>query len=346
MYDYAVYIGRFEPFHSGHLAVLRQAYQVARRVIMLVGSSNLHRSPKNPWTFEERKKFIEMSVKDTDLGHGLTILPLNDIPYNDTAWVTQVRQLVSGAVSSAIHPSIVSKGCLIGFKKDASSYYLDMLSKEWDLVQTKQFGVINATDIRNSYLQETPTISNFLAGDVCRLLSGFIKTDTYKWLLDEQQFLVSYREKWGPGPFYTADNVVVQSGRILLVTRKLPPYRGALALPGGFINPYERIIDAAVRELTEETRISDDRGELPAGVLQSFIKDKRGVLFDDPDRSARARIITHAYKYELPDNKQFYVRGDDDAEKAQWYPLDQLDPRQFMEDHWFIIQEMTGINWK
>lgn len=337
MYDYAVYIGRFQPFHIGHKRVLQFANQQARKTIMLVGSSNMHRSPKNPWTFEERKKFIEMTVAESGDRKPI-ILPINDIPYNDTAWLTQVRGIVHQAIPEG------SKVVLVGFKKDESSFYLDLF-KGWDYVPVhSQFGTLNATDIRNLYFKETPITSEFLAMDVRRWLREFALTDTFRWLLNEQQFLVDYRKKWGPGPFNTADCVVVQSGRILLVTRKHPPYRGALALPGGFINASERIIDSAVRELSEETQIGDDRGEIPRGVLKSYIR--KSALFDDPARSERGRIITNAFLLQLPDNKQFYVKGDDDAEAAGWYPLDSLDPRQFMEDHWFIIQELTGVTWK
>jgi bifunctional NMN adenylyltransferase/nudix hydrolase len=341
MYDYAIFMGRFQPFHVGHKRVLQFANQQARRTIVLVGSSNLHPSPKNPWTFEERQQFIKSTCNES--GDRIPLIrPINDIPYNDTAWQTQVREVIRGIVDAGDIKD--PKIALVGFKKDASSYYLDMF-KEWDFINVpQQYGTFNATDIRNQYFQDTPITSEFLARGVRDSLREFAFTDKFRWLLDEQKYLIKYRQEWGTGPFNTADAVVVQNGRILLVTRGHPPFKGSLALPGGFINPNERIIDSAVRELREETRIADDKGELPHGVLKSFIRDT--ALFDDPDRSARGRIITNAYLFQLPDNKKFYVTGDDDAADAQWYSLDQLDPRHFMEDHWFIIQQMTGINWK
>jgi bifunctional NMN adenylyltransferase/nudix hydrolase len=348
MYDYAVYIGRFQPFHIGHKRVLQFANEHARKTIILVGSSNMHRSPKNPWSFEERKRFILDTAHESNMRLPL-VQPINDVPYNDTAWLTQVREVVRKTIEldSYGKPAANPNGpkiVLVGFKKDDSSFYLDLF-KDWDFVNVPhQYGTFNATDIRNQFFQDTPVTSEFLAMDVRRSLREFAFTDTFKWLLDEQKYLIKYREQWGPGPFNTADAVVVQSGRVLLVTRKNPPYKGALALPGGFINPKERIIDSAVRELREETRISDDRGELPAGVLKSWIRGSQ--LFDDPERSARGRIITNAYLFQLPEHKQYSVRGDDDAAAAGWYSLDNLNPRDFMEDHWFILQQMTGITWK
>lgn len=340
MYDYAIYIGRQQPFHDGHRQVLQVASKLARKTINLVGSSNIHISPKNPWTYQQRKVFIETALRDGPISMPI-IAPINDIPYNDTAWATQVREVVGVLTGHNKDAKIVLVGC----KKDDTSFYLDMFP-EWDFHAIPAYKNINATDIRNAFFQDVPQLSGWVAPEVQRSLKAFSNTDPFNWLLNEQKFLIDYRKKWGPGPFFTADAVVVQSGRILLVTRKEPPYKGALALPGGFVNPGERVLHASLRELNEETKISDDRGEIPRGILKTYIKDPRGVLFDDPDRSARGRIITNAYLYQLPDKKKFYVTGSDDAEKAQWYSLADLDPRQFMEDHWFIIQEMIGMNWK
>lgn len=345
MHDYAVYIGRFQPFHVGHKSVMKYALQMARKVIILVGSSNLHRSPKNPFTFEERKKFIEYNAAECDATGRVTILPLNDVPYNDTAWQTQVRTLVGGVAGND------AKIAIVGFDKDPSTYYLRMFP-EWDSINVlHQYGTFNATGVRKQFFQQTPVTSEFLAVPVRKALREFVFTNEFKWLLNEAEFLERYHADWGQGPFVTADAVATQSGHILLVNRKRPPFAGSLALPGGFLNRpgdkngSERIIDASVRELKEETRISDAHGEIPAGKLKSFITGQD--YFDEAERDPRGRIITHAFRYEFPDSKErFKVRGDDDAEKAQWYSLSDLDPRDFMADHWFIIQKMTGISWK
>jgi bifunctional NMN adenylyltransferase/nudix hydrolase len=347
MHDYAVYIGRFQPFHIGHLSVLKHALQNARRVIVLVGSANLHRSPKNPFTFEERKQFIHYNLVECDAVGRVDVLPLNDVPYNDTAWQTQVRTLVE-SVAGNRGASIA----LVGFDKDPSTYYLGMFP-EWEKINVlHKYGTFNATGIREQFFQDTPVTSEFLAFEVRKALRQFVFTPEFKWILDEAKFLKGYHEVWGQGPFVTVDSVATQSGHILLVRRRAAPYAGSLALPGGFLsrpsdkNGSERLIDACVRELKEETRISDQHGEIPHGKLKSYITGPAEV-FDAPDRDPRGRLITHAYRYVFPNAKErFHVRGDDDAESAQWYSLHDLNPRDFMGDHWFIIQKMTGIQWK
>ena len=61
-YDYAVFIGRFEPFHNAHRRVIDKALQIAGKVVVLVGSSNKPRSTKDPFFFDERKVMIRSAL--------------------------------------------------------------------------------------------------------------------------------------------------------------------------------------------------------------------------------------------------------------------------------------------
>lgn len=340
-YDTLVFIGRFQPFHAGHQYVLEQAFKQARQVVVLVGSSNVHRSCENPWSFLEREAMIRDAVHNQNsLYQSLVVAPLGDYTYNDTAWVTAVQTAVNEATS------FNDKIGLIGFDKDSTSYYLRMFPT-WEVVEIpSQYGTINATQIREQYFQQAPIISEFLPDTVRIELRKFALTETFKWLLTEYDYIRDYKKIWSNTPFppvfVTVDPVVIQSGNILLVTRKDAPFAGSLALPGGFLNMNERLEDAVVRELKEETRIADNKGELPPAMLKSFITKRE--VFDDPNRSKRGRSITHAYLFDLPKKDDLYkVRGDDDAEHAAWYSLADLKTEDFMEDHAFIIQKMLGI---
>lgn len=341
-YDYLVFIGRFQPWHEGHEEVLRTAFKLSRNVIVLIGSANRHRSPKNPWEYFQREEMIERSFKDKSAFQDLIIRPLNDYP-NDTAWIMTVENAVRQAT---VHGYVGCKIGLIGYDKDSTTYYLKMFPT-WDVEQIKlQYGTINSTQIREQYFQKVPVISEFLPDFVRKYLKEFALGSDFKWLLNEVEYIREYKRVWAQSPFppffVTVDPVVVQSGQILLVTRKEPPYKGALALPGGFIKPNETLVDAAVRELKEETKISDDKGEVPPAMLKSFIT--KSEVFDDPDRSERGRSITHAYLFELPKKERLYkVIGSDDAERADWYSLASLSTSDFMEDHAFIIQKMLEI---
>lgn len=343
-YDYLVFIGRFQPWHDGHDDVLRTAFKLSQHVIVLIGSSNLHISPKNPWTFTERSEMIFKSFHDKKTSQDLLIHPLKDFPYNDTSWVMQVEAVVNGIIKTQTNREI--KIGLIGYDKDSTSYYIKMFPT-WAVEEIAvQYGTINSTQIREQYFQKAPVISEFLPAQVRHDLKAFALTEQFKWLLAEFEYLRGYKKKFEhlpyPPIFVTVDPVVIQSGNILLVDRKEHPYKGAKALPGGFINASETLLNAAVRELKEETAIADYKGPVPPAMLRSFITKTR--VFDDPDRSARGRTITHAYLFELPKKEDLYrVIGSDDAERADWYSLASLSTTDFMEDHAFIIQEMLGI---
>ncbi len=76
----ALYIGRFQPFHLGHLDAVRQILSHENSVIIAIGSAQYSGTEINPYTFELRKKIIESSLKGK-----FTILPLNDI-HDDARW--------------------------------------------------------------------------------------------------------------------------------------------------------------------------------------------------------------------------------------------------------------------
>ena len=91
-------IGRFQPLHIGHEHVVRQALSSVKHLIVLVGSANTARDPRNPFTFEERKAMFRASFAYEMAEERLIIEPLNDHLYSDTAWVTEVQRRVNAIV--------------------------------------------------------------------------------------------------------------------------------------------------------------------------------------------------------------------------------------------------------
>lgn len=350
--DFGVFIGRFQPLHIGHEHVIREALQHVKRMILLVGSANVARDPRNPFTFDERAAMIR-SAFSYEMAEGRVIVaPLHDHLYSDTAWVTEVQRRVNAIVLDAGNAGGFQNAglkdfriALTGYGKDASSYYLKLFP-EWDNIQIdSQYGTFSSSDVRARYFQRIPEVpASILSAGTVRWLEQFKLGDTFRGLLEEAEFLAAYPKQWGKGPFVTADAVVIQSGHILLVERGQAPGKGLLALPGGFVNPGERIRDGAIRELREETGISDGKGQIPPAMLASFIEDSRARVFDAPNRSLRGRIITHAFLFRLPDRRKlFRVKGADDAAHAQWYRIGDLTPEMLFEDHWSIIEQMADL---
>jgi bifunctional NMN adenylyltransferase/nudix hydrolase len=283
-----------------------------------------------------------------DVDNSLVILPLNDHTYNDNSWIEEVRELVDNETNEN------DKIGLIGCAKDHTSYYLKLFPT-WGNESVEFLDPINATDLRELYWSygainpswdpETGThtaqnaLNNFLSNDSLEFLKKFQKTETYTKLKTEQEFIEVYKKGVSKYPRieHTVDAVVVQSGHILLVRRRSEPGKGIWALPGGFIHEYEKLEDAAIRELKEETKL-----KVPEAVLRGSIKESK--TYDDPHRSARGRLITQAFLISLPAQTSLpKVRGSDDADKAKWVPLNELNPKKMFEDHYFIVKDMLGV---
>lgn len=127
-----------------------------------------------------------------------------------------------------------------------------------------------------------------------------------------------------PHPAVTTDCVILtfHEGKlkILLIRRGIEPFKGAWALPGGFLKMDESAEECAVRELREETGVT-------GCVIRQF------HTFSAPGRDPRERVITIAF-YALM--KWQKATGADDAEFADWIPVDALPPLAF--DHGEIVR--------
>lgn len=343
-YDHLVFIGRFEPFHNAHQAIVRNALQLSRKVIVLVGSTGKPRTIKNPWNVSERTVMVRHCFSDEENAR-VDIAGIHDHPYSDQAWAAEVQRTVADLAGGE------GKTGIVGHVKDDSTYYLKMFP-QWKLVEVPNFAGLSATDIRGYFFASGPSdgapayaaskgdrmlIQSAVPGPVFEFLESFRKTAHYPPLVQEARFVEAYRSQFAglkyPVQFITTDAVVVHSGHILLVQRRAAPGKGLWALPGGFVGERERIEDACLRELVEETRL-----KLPEKVLRGSIKAEE--VFDDPDRSLRGRTVTRAYYFEFPAGELPPVKGGDDAEKAKWVPLAQFEQMEehLFEDHYHIAK--------
>ena len=160
---------------------------------------------------------------------------------------------------------------------------------------------------------------------------------------EERKWTEDFKAQWAGTPyppiFVTADAVMVQDNRLLLVRRGRMPGRGRLALPGGHVDQDELIRDAAIRELIEETNPSNAAEPYSPKVLYSWITAWQ--VFDEPRRCANGRVITTAFLFEVPkETAEISVTAGDDAGEAAWHDLNNLNPSEFFEDHFHIIREL------
>ncbi len=217
-YDLMVYIGRFQPFHNGHLLTLQYAFQKARRVIVLVGSHKSARSIRNPWTTEERMEMIRSVVGRgpvDSIQDKLILAELEDYTYNDEKWIARVQEIVNGL--KAVYGTGGKIG-ITGFDKDSSSYYLKIFP-QWEVCPPDNHEPLDATDMRNLYFDSGTILSGKLPQGVVEWLVNWKKTEEYKKIKEEFRVIKDYKKSWEVAPyapiFVTVDAVVIQAGHTL-----------------------------------------------------------------------------------------------------------------------------------
>ena len=127
-------------------------------------------------------------------------------------------------------------------------------------------------------------------------------------------------------PAVTVDVVIFTLERgalhLLLVQRKLAPFEGCWAIPGGFVHPDEPLDAAARRELAEET-----------GVRDVYLEQL--YTFGDPGRDPRGRVISIAYIALVRAEGQRLVAATD-AAAVRWFSVNDL-PEPLAFDHDRIV---------
>jgi len=89
----ALFIGRFQPFHKGHLKILQDASKNYDEIIIGIGSSQYSHTTNNPFTAEERKLMIDRSLEKARIKNYKIIL-IPDI-HNPPKWVDHVLSIYS-----------------------------------------------------------------------------------------------------------------------------------------------------------------------------------------------------------------------------------------------------------
>ena len=89
----ALFIGRFQPFHKGHLLFLQSICKQYDEIIIGIGSSQYSNTQENPFSYNERKMMIKESLDDIGLTNYRTV-SVPDI-HNPPKWVSHVVSIVS-----------------------------------------------------------------------------------------------------------------------------------------------------------------------------------------------------------------------------------------------------------
>ena len=85
-------IGRFQPFHLGHLDAVLFALARVDNLFVGIGSSNKHNEKKNPFSAEERKEMILLSL-ESSIANRIKLFNIPDID-NHEKWTFEIDQIV------------------------------------------------------------------------------------------------------------------------------------------------------------------------------------------------------------------------------------------------------------
>lgn len=334
----AVVIGRWQILHLGHATLFDAAFASAQQVIIVIGSAFKARDPRNPFTWQERQAMIDATLTP-EMRARVHYLPIRDY-FDDERWGRAVQ---AGVSQMAREFKINGAIGLVSFKKDVSGYYQDNFP-QWTKINVTQKHNIDATSLRNVFFDGSDlearlaVLKPYVYPEVLNYLQAWSRLPVYAERAKEHAAVIQYRKDWPADQYLTADAVICASGYVLMGRRKSQFGYGLWAFPGGFLNRGERFFDAALREAEEETTFRT--------LLLTMMAALRGSeLLDHPDRSARTRLISMAYYFDLGNIRLPEVKGCDDFLEAKWIWIPDLLSMedQIFEDHCVVADHFFGV---
>ena len=155
----SLFIGRFQPFHLGHLDALKQALADNDRVIIGIGSAEENYTEDNPFTAGERFEMIEAVLKAENVPHEkYAIIPVRNID-NFSLWASHVKIL-----------------CPTFNKLYTGSHMVKELfakhAPDVEIVDLKMNVPVSATEVRAKILADNPSWESLVPTTVAEYLKS------------------------------------------------------------------------------------------------------------------------------------------------------------------------------
>ena len=302
-----LFITRAQPgLHKWHLDAIRQAVQNEwlSKVIIWIWSSDKEYTAENPFTSEERRNLIERTsqgIKDV-VWDNIFLIP--DF-WDWEKWIKYIENnLPKFEYIISWNPRV-----------------LELMQKAWKKI----------ADQKINYIVRWTTIRELIARNQMWKVKDFISQEAVNYLNEiwAPERLKKYFQNEMKNPGLTVDVVAfTKNGQIVLIKRKNPPYW--VALPWGFVDVWETLIDAAKRETMEEISV-------PVEIERSDYL----WYWDDPDRDPRAHNISHAFKGNIID---WEPKASDDAKSLIIVNSSEIDSLKFaFPDHKEMILKALSV---
>lgn len=340
-----IYVDNFQGVTSSQTQMISDVTSKGNTLFIFIDEAHATLTHAAPLTFEQRKGLLVESIVDEQIVlDDIIILPLHVISGVPSDKKTRMLEVVKAHIA-----------CGSGDPYTRPTWVAPTdpaLCKQlrWDNMQlTDEYAVESFTHILEIYGTHFWTRESQLTESAIAFFRVFTFTVDYTNFKREYEQYQAYKQAWLSAPFapifVTVDAVVTCNDQVLLIKRGKAPGKGLWAIPGGFLNPDELIVDGIIRELEEETLITQDCNNLSQAMLKSAIE---GIhVFDDPNRSFRGRIITHAAHINLGfrHNQPPKVTAADDAAAAEWVYISDLQKMLggFYDDHRRILHYFLHV---
>lgn len=216
----ALFIGRFQPPHVGHIGIIKAISKKADEVIIGIGSSNEHHTIDNPFTAKEREEMLNSALKVKNY----SIVPIPDI-HNYSKWVEHVKSLTPK------FDIVYTGNKIVKDLFEAAGYKVKEVKK-------KRY--ISSTAIRDMMTKDQDW-KQYVPKEVSSIVDKINGVARVKKFNNEKY----------QNPLPTVDAIIETPSGVILIERKNFPY--GWAIPGGFVEYGETVENAAKREAKEET---------------------------------------------------------------------------------------------
>ena len=337
-HELAACVGQFQLPSRSEVGRLRSALARARRLVVFLTWAHAAPSPAHPFDWEWRAARLRelLAPQERERVSFLPVRQHYDAQRTQRAMEQGMRQAVGAHQASVLW---LLPSDLLPSRGDCPPEWQVEEHEAADDDATRRLHSLYEADDPAAALQ---ALARDLEPGVTAAVRSWLGEPSYARLRDEWRQIARERKAWSVAPYpvvlVTVDAVVRAGGHVLLVRRGRAPGQGLWALPGGFLDPAESVLDACLRELVEETGLPLSRGQMRQAL--------RGVkVFDHPQRSQRGRIVTHAHFFDLGDTSPPPVQGGDDAAAAKWVLIRELPAMesQLHDDHFHMLDEFLGL---
>lgn len=185
----ALFLGRFQPFHKGHLYVIKEILKKNDRVIIAIGSAENNYLPANPFTAAERFEMIDAAMKEAKIpAEKYCIIPIRNIN-NYQLWVNHVNSYVPHYTRVYTGSKLV-RACYEGkYSKPSEKNKVGP-----EIVQLKRHLNISATKVRDTITanKNWETLVPKAVAKIIKTLDGPKRLKTIKNTIDVVKFAGSY----------------------------------------------------------------------------------------------------------------------------------------------------------